>query len=171
MRIRIKKQGLGTLMQAIAIFGVLVFIMMGVGMSGYTVFGVNITNISVIAKVNVTNTEPNITSVTVDDDEGNPASEIDLTANGVTRVTCNATIFDYNGAADINPNKTNATLSIAGIAPTESDDNNFKYTNSSCGVCDTLTSTTTRCTCTFDLQYYANYSSNWVCNFSVGDNG
>ena len=158
-------------MQAIAIFGVLVFIMMGVGMSGYTVFGVNITNISVIAKVNVTNTEPNITSVIVDDDEGNPASEIDLTANGVTRVTCNATIFDYNGNQDINPNKTNATLYIRGINTLDPDDNNHKYTNSSCGVCETLTATSSRCSCTFALNYYTNYSSNWICNFSVTDNG
>ena len=158
-------------MQGIALLGVMLFLVFGVGITGYTVFGVNITNVTVIAKVNVTNTEPNITAVNVDDLGGIPANEIDLTANGVTRVYCNATIFDYNGAQDINPNRTNATLYINGVDLTGSDDNNHKYTNTSCGDCTALTSTSARCSCGFAVQYYTNYSSNWQCLFGVYDWG
>jgi len=171
MKLHIKKKGLGSIMVGLLLLGVLIFVLFGVGITGYSVFGVNITNISVIAKVNVTNTEPNITSVVVDDDNGVPANEIDLTANGVRRVTCNATVFDYNGVGDINTAKINATFFINSMRYDAADDNNHHYTNSSCGVCETLTSTTARCTCTFGVQYYANYSSSWLCNVSVTDHG
>jgi hypothetical protein len=139
----------------------------------------NITNLSIIAIVNVTNTEPNITSITIDDNVLSPSDEIDLTAGNFTVVICNATIFDYNGYEDItNANKTNATLFIQGSGADSQDDNNSHYSNSSCGRCRQATAAevsdtanTAICDCQFSVQYYANDSSNWVCDFHVSDDG
>lgn len=142
----------------------------------------NITNVTVFSRTNVTNTEPNITSVVVDDSTKIPANEIDLTANNVTIVTCNATIFDYNGANDvINGNRTNATLFISPEGPNPPDDNNYRYSNTSCMSCRQANANEAPagadpgnyaiCDCRFAVQYYANYSSNWVCNFTATDSG
>jgi hypothetical protein len=131
----------------------------------------NITNGTVIARVNITNTEPNITSVTVDDDIKIPAGEIDLTSNGVTVVTCNATVFDYNGWQDIHPDLTNATFYIQSKGRDGDTDNNYRYRNESCGRCIQIDATTASCDCRFAVQYYANYSTEWICNITVGDSG
>src|SRR3989338_10168820 len=75
----------------------------------YVIGAANVTNNTVLAIVNVTNTEPNITSISI------TPLLIDLTANGATIVTCNISIFEYNGWQDIDPNATNATLHIQSV--------------------------------------------------------
>ena len=131
----------------------------------------NITNISVLAKVNISNTPPNITSVIVDDQNQTVANQIDLLPATTKTVFCNATIFDFNGAGDIDPAGYNATLFINSIGPSGATDNNFRYRNTTCNHCVNLTATTVNCGCAFAVQYYANYSSSWKCNFSVRDLG
>lgn len=132
---------------------------------------INVTNQTVLAIVNVTNTEPNITLVVVDDDNPNPAGEIDLVSNNVTVVTCNATVFDYNGALDVSPNLTNGTFYINSHSSRDAPDNNYLYRNESCGRCTQINATHTACDCRFAVQYNANGSNEWQCNMTVGDNG
>src|SRR3989338_2810533 len=171
MKLRIRKNGLGTLATGLLLLAIFAFMMLGIGITSHTVFGANVTNLTVIAKVNVTNTEPNITSIIIDDDVDDPVKQIDLTPNGVKDVLCNATVFDYNGAADVQG--ANATLYIQSVGSSAADDNNHHYTNNSCSCASTgaASGTEARCTCAFHLQYYANYSTNWVCNVTVYDNG
>lgn len=137
----------------------------------YVIGADNITNQTDYARVNVTNTEPNITSVTVEDNLSAIANEIDLKPGGVHKVVCNATVFDYNGWQDINPNMTNATFYIASVGRDGPTDNNFRYRNESCGHCISISSTTAACDCKFPVQYYANWSNNWICNVTVRDQG
>jgi hypothetical protein len=178
MIIRIKKRALENVFFALYVFIALALFFIGATFTADYVTGAdNITNFTIIAVVNVTNTQPNITSVSVDDSVSDILGEIDLTANGATVVTCNATVFDYNGFQDITyANHTNATLFIAGTGSNAADDNNTHYTNQSCGNCIQAADAadparTSYCFCNFAVQYYANASSNWVCNFGVRDNG
>lgn len=117
-------------------------------------------------KVNVTNTEPNVTFVDI------TPRPIVLTANGTSTIICNATIFEYNGVDDIN--LTNATLYDADETTTGgADDNNNHYTNSTCGPsnCAAVGSSAVNfsCECGFSVKYYANNGTNWKCNFTVKD--
>jgi hypothetical protein len=182
MRVRITQK---ILEQAIfGMFGLLIIALILAGVSfttNYVAGANNATNRTVIAKVNVTNTEPNITAIRIDDDNPLPSNQIDLTANGVTVVTCNATVFDYNGWQDIMiANVTNATFFINSVGSNAADDNNSHYTNSSCGRCRQATSSEAHngdtahsavCDCKFAVQYYANYSTTWTCEFTVRDSG
>lgn len=171
MIIRIKLKILERIIDtSLAIFLVL-SILAGVPFATNNVIAPNVTNNTVIVRVNVTNTEPNITSVAVDDDTSNPAGQIDLIANSVAVVTCNATVVDFNGANDINPNGTNATFFIQSVGVNANTDNNHLYINRSCGRCTEISTTSTACDCRIALQYYANDSSTWLCNMSVKDKG
>jgi hypothetical protein len=171
MRLTIKKRTLATFLQAVVAVLLLSVLFMGPTLSSDFAAAVNITNNSVRATVNVTNTEPNITSVVVDDDISVPANQIDLSPMSTKRVYCNATVQDYNGAGDINASSVNATLFISSMGSLGAPDNNHRYVNDSCGSCNSLTATTTICDCSFAVQYYANDSSEWVCNVSLKDNG
>lgn len=162
------------IIKGLLFFSLLLYLIVGVSFTtDFAYASINITNMTVIAKVNVTNTEPNITNVVVDDDVKVPLGEIDLTANNVTVITCNATIWDYNGVNDIiSDPKTNATFYIDSMGSDATDDNNHHYTNSSCNRCIAgPDSNTAYCDCRFAILYYANYSDSWRCNFTVTDDG
>ena len=109
-----------------------------------------------------------------DDPTGTTENEIDLIANNVTIVTCNATVYDFNGWQDIDADSVNATIYIyntGDIDINSSNDNNSHYTNRSCGSCvQGSTPTEAICDCRFAVQYYAN-DTTWICNISVTDKG
>lgn len=175
MIIRIKKK---TLEQGIlSVSGLLIIVSLLIGVSfttNYVTGATNYTNATVIAKLNVTNTGPNITSVVLDDLADDQPDEIDLTTNTVTAVYCNATVWDYNGWQDIDPDSVNATIYInntGDVTIDSADDNNNHYTNRSCGSCvPGPTSTEAICDCRFAVQYYAN-ATVWKCNISITDKG
>ena len=172
MIIRIKRKTLEQAGIGMLVLFVIVFVLIGVSFTtDYAVGATNVTNNTVLVRVNVTNTEPNITSVVVDDEVSVPASEIDLTANGATVVSCNASIFDYNGANDIDSSSVNATLHIQSVGRDGATDNNSRYRNESCGRCVQVSATNITCDCRFAVQYYANDSSTWLCNISIRDSG
>lgn len=172
MIVRIKKRTLKELLFGVALLALFLLAIIGVSFNSNPVNAVNITNTTVRTTVNVTNTEPNITYVFVDDlDSGNPTGDIDLVANGVKVVSCNASIFDYNGWQDINATSVNGTLYINSVGGGTAD-NNHRYVNTSCGSCrQGGSSTNASCDCRFALQYYANDSNQWRCNISVDDTG
>ena len=168
MIIKIKRKTLEQGIIGVLALFIVTSIFIGVSFTtNYVIGAANITNNTVLARVNVTNTEPNITSIRV------TPSPIDLTADGVTIVTCNISVFDFNGWQDINANATNASFYIQSVGESAPADNNHRYTNSSCGVCTqgSGSATNATCECRFALQYYANDSSSWRCNATIRDRG
>jgi len=88
--------------------------------------------------------------------------------SGTTKtITCNATITDPNGFANIS--NVNATFYDPAQANHSSgDDNNNHYTDSSCSLSGG-SGNTINAECGFDIQYYANPSSDWECNITATD--
>jgi hypothetical protein len=128
------------------------------------VLGLNITNATVITRVNITNTEPSLYYVAAIN------APIDLTAGTTTNVLCNGSFTDYNGYDDVT--NVTGTLFRDSVLSTSPDDNNTHYTNSSCqSSCQAVPGTGNvngSCTCTFPVQYYAQNGS-WRCNMTISD--
>lgn len=165
MIIRIKRKILRNIAFIIAGALAMAILFLGISLTTDSVVGANVTNTTVTARVNVTNTEPNLYLVRVMN------SPIDLVANGATTVICNGSVQDTNGFADIvNVSATFYDISVASNAP---DDNNNHYTNSSCGNCSAIPDSNNQngsCVCQFAVQYYANPAT-WQCNMTVNDTG
>jgi hypothetical protein len=116
------------------------------------VFVTNASAVTVNTTINITNAAPYITSVALD-------TPIDLTAYNTTQVYCNVTTYDY----DNDTLTVNATFYLNGTSlPTDPDDGNSKYTNTSCRRA-TNQNPSINWTCVFDVEYYANNNSNWLC--------
>ena len=124
MIIKIKRKTLEQGILSVFILFAIVAVLIGVSFTTNYVTGAdNITNMTVIAKVNVTNTQPNITNIWIDDSDPLPSNEIDLTSNGATVVTCNATVYDINGFEDITgKNVSNATFYINSVGADAQDE-------------------------------------------------
>ncbi len=110
--------------------------------------------------VNITNSAPLVSNVLLD-------TPVDLIAYDNKTVYCNATIFDFDNQTQ----EVNATLYLNGITtPISPDDGNNHYSNTSCtrvGPQDR----TMNYICTFDIRYYANNNTNWICNVTAKDTG
>ncbi len=166
MRIRIKR---GVVQRGISLVFTLGFFMVlfsSAAILSSDVLGLNITNATVIARVNVTNTEPLLYLVRVLN------APIDLTAGSATIVVCNGSFSDNNGYTDIK--NVSATLYREFTASNAPDDNNTHYTNQSCLTSCSVDSETNNkngsCQCNFPVQYYAQNGS-WVCNLTIQDSG
>ena len=144
-----------------AIFVFLLAFALSLTLGSYNVDGA--TNDTIFAKVNVTNTEPTLYSVVVD-----PGS-IDLTPGNTTKVNCTGEIYDINGWDDIII--VNATLYDSTYGDGITFDNNYRYVNATCNSsCTSLSTTNASCTCTFNVEYYAN-NGTWQCNMTAADSG
>lgn len=123
--------------------------------------GPNNRNVSVDAQVNVTGSAPEILNVLIAD------SQI-LTAGGLTMVTCNATVRDFNSFSDID------TLNATFFSTSQSvlgalDDNNTHYTNTSCtAIPGEESGAFANYTCSFQVNYYA-VNDTWNCTIDVND--
>ena len=115
--------------------------------------------VNVTAKVNVTDSMPEILSINVD-------QNIVLVAGGNKTVSCNATIRDWNGYNDLDT--VNATFYYYLNDSDDPDDRNVHYTNGSCVETGNDGSFLANYTCTFQVAYFANNGS-WSCNLSVND--
>jgi len=124
------------------------------------VVGYNFEYVNVTSTVNITNAYPVITSVIID-------QNILLNAGTTKTVYCNATMYDWNGYADIvNVNATiweNLTYTQDAAL-----NNNSKYINQTCNRTQG-NSFYANYTCAFNIWYYANSSTDWVCNVTVID--
>ena len=122
--------------------------------------GPNYINYSIDARVNITGSPPVILNVLVN-------SPITLNAGNTTNISCNVSIRDYNGYADVN--FTNATLYHYSSSEAGADDNNTHYTNSSCAI---MTGQAdgyyVNYTCTFPVQYFA-LNGTWNCTARAND--
>ncbi|MEK6943616.1 MAG: hypothetical protein AABX00_06140 [Nanoarchaeota archaeon] len=143
------------------------FLFIGTVFTSPDAAALNVTNKSVLARVNVSNTEPTLYRVYVT----SPTPPIDLTANNATNVICNGSATEINGFNDIK--NVSATFYFEGINPNAADDNNTHYKNISCGLCSAVPGTGNQnatCSCQFPVQYYAN-AGRWQCNMTINDSG
>jgi hypothetical protein len=113
-------------------------------------------NATVDTRVNITNSAPIVSSVTLKD-------SINLNAYGIKIVGCNATVYDF----DNDTVTLNATLFFEGVAADAVDNQNNHYSNSSCSEVF-RDDTETRFICTFDVNYFAN-NGTWYCNATALD--
>ncbi len=131
----------------------------------------NTTNRTVIARVNVSNTFPDLYKVVIVEPL-DPQGNIDLGAGNATTIVCNGTFQDSNGFDDVL--NVSATLyHTATSNAVSANDNNNHYTNRSCGNCSVAPNSNNingTCACQFAVQYYAN-AGNWQCNMSINDSG
>ncbi len=167
MIIRIKRKFLNYVIRVLSITFAVILVFLGVSFTTDSVIGVNVTNATVIARVNVSNTEPYLYNVKID----SPTQPIDLTANGATIILCNGSAQDTNGYGDIK--NVSATFYQITVASNAADDNNTHYSNTSCGPCSVVEGTNNQngsCLCQFAVQYYAN-SGIWQCNMTINDSG
>jgi len=110
--------------------------------------------------VNITNAAPLITSITFQ-------SIIDLRSYNTTNITCNVSVFDFDNDSVL----VNATVYLVGSStPTSPNDNNNHYTNVNCSRL-TPQDLYMNYSCEVPLQYYADNSSQWICNATVSDGG
>lgn len=167
MIIRIKRKIFRQINRVLLSALILALLFLGVPFTTDSVFGVNVTNATVLARVNVSNTEPSLYRVKID----SPTPPIDLTANGATTIICNGSVQDRNGFDDIK--NVSATFYDITVASNATDDNNTHYTNYSCLPCTVVAGTNNEngtCLCQFAVQYYANPAS-WQCNMTINDSG
>ena len=121
------------------------------------------TNQTLVARVNVSNTEPNLYNVSI-----SPLA-IDLNPGNTTWINCTGLIQDYNGWDDIAA--VNATIYHADYGDGTTFDNNYRYQNLSCdSSCEMYGGSVTNasCSCYFQVEYFA-YNGTWGCNMTVAD--
>lgn len=109
-----------------------------------------------------------LSDIEVDDIYPSPEDEIDLTPNATTQIFCTAITTGYEPSTSL----TNATATFYASTsnPTDPDDNNDHYTNSSCEINTSYgTIMEAQINCSLQIQYYAN-SDNWQCQINVTDN-
>ncbi len=122
--------------------------------------GPNYRNVSTDTFVNITNSLPEVLTVTITD-------PITLNAGTTLNITCNATVRDYNGGDTI-VNVTATFYDNNSVGPTSPDDNNDHYTNLNCTNVS-VNGFYANFSCNFTIWYYANNGSNWVCNVTATD--
>src|SRR3989344_8288847 len=122
MIIQIKKRTL----KLFCFASLLTFFLLGIIFSifsySFVAYGVN--NTSVLIRVNITNTEPNLYYVIVTPDP------VGLSPGANTTVNCTGRVWDYNGWADIV--RVNATIYKNTTTVNAVDDNNNHYSNYNC---------------------------------------
>jgi hypothetical protein len=110
--------------------------------------------------INITNAAPAITAIALD-------PVVNLNSYSVQQVSCNLSVYDFD----------NDTLSVVGrlfldgtVTSGSPDDNNTKYTNSTCSR-TTPQDLNMNYTCVFNVWYFANNATSWICNATVSDAG
>jgi len=102
---------------------------------------------------------PTVDTVTVTD-------PVNLNAGSTKTVTCEATVSDADGWANITV--VNATIWHSSSTEASADDNNDHYTDVSCDIGTNTSETDAPVTCTFALQYYAK-DGTWTCKIRAHD--
>ncbi len=142
----------------VSLFGLWMFLLQGPSYS----FGQQEINDTyfVNTTVNITNSAPTISAIALD-------TPVNLIAYDNQTVFCNVSTYDYD----------NDTLNVKAIlflnqtvASDAPDDGNNHYTNWSCQP-TSIQGEAMNWTCSFGVRFYADNSSNWVCNATVSDSG
>jgi hypothetical protein len=147
-----RKQGFGWVVALfILAIGVTLFLRMGL-VESYDTTTLN-------TQVNITSSPASVSSIAV-----NAGASVNLSEGTTRSVLCNATITDYQGQPDID--KVNATFFRSNESVFGAQDNNTRYTNSSCTYEYAADSLNFVYYCTFDVVYYA-YNGSWNCSVFV----
>ncbi len=131
------------------------------------IIGTNYRNVTVHTQVNITNSKPEVLAVAVYQDTNASLKNITLSGGSTRIVTCNASLRDWNGYADIvlvNATLWDALNSNSGAA----DNNNTHYTNTNCTNSGNGVNYTVNYLCNFSVLYYAN-NGTWTCNVTAMD--
>ncbi len=123
--------------------------------------GPNYRNVSIDTRVNITHAKPEVLQVTITD-------PVTLNAGLTQLVECNSTVRDYNGWATIT-NVSAVLWDNASALYNSSDDNNDHYTNATCTSYGNDGLYISYFTCQFQILYYANPGSDWICNVTATD--
>ena len=127
-------------------------------------------NVTVASYLEVGEVYPEVLNISLNDE-----ADIILTANSTKHVECIAVVRDYNNDTDITYAGAELyDMSISFIG--DSDDNNYHYSNFSCGIDYDFVSWngisddnyTALVNCTFNLEYYSNPDT-WNCALEVND--
>ncbi|MBR9677100.1 hypothetical protein GOV04_03095 [Candidatus Woesearchaeota archaeon] len=110
---------------------------------------------------------PSVESVLFDDFFAPVPNEIDLLAGILTPVYCNASVYKFSGAANID--SANATIYYYLNKSNDADDNNTHYTQTSCAEAGSA-GNYKNFTCDFNVTYYVN-NGTWWCNVTALDTG
>lgn len=106
------------------------------------------------------NQPPVITYMLLEDSQDTPASQIDLNAGTTKNVSCNVTVYDYDGSYHVD--FVNATLYHISNLSSSPDSNATHYTNNGCA--QTGNNTFSRFFyCEFEVWYWAK-NGTWFCN-------
>ena len=131
------------------------------------IVGPNYKNVTIRTQVNVTNSRPEVISIRVADVDNISLGNITVNAGSFKGVSCNATIRDWNGFADVY--YVNATLwHMATSSYEAANNNNSHYTNASCTNNGDGSGFTVSYLCNFNVVYYAN-NGTWMCNITALD--
>jgi hypothetical protein len=143
-------------------------VLAGIFVDSYYATGATSWNVS--TRLNVTNTEPTVYSVVLDDLTDTPPDVINLNAGTFTEVVCNGSAYDPNGQSDL----FNATGTIyeATVGRFGATSKFNRYDNGSCFEYSDVPGTTMNrtFTCRFLVDYWA-FNSTWECNITVRDHG
>jgi len=131
-------------------------------------FGGSNQTVVVQTLLDVGNVYPEILNVSID----NGAASITLIPNATKLVSCVALLRDYNNDSDFS----HSSAVIFNSSYSGSDDNNDRYTNSSCFINTSFGSWNgvddddylALANCTFNLYYYSNPGA-WNCTYFVND--
>lgn len=114
------------------------------------------------------NSPTSFSSIQLEDQTTSPENELDLTPASTTQVKCEGTLTDLDQATSIQ--SVQATLFSPSSSPTDPDDNNYHYTNSTCQVNTSYGDPTqAQFNCTFQIEYYAEPGT-WTCQVNATDN-
>ncbi len=119
-------------------------------------------NQTVLTKVNVSNTEPRVFNVTI------TPGTVTLSPGGTTNVTCNGTVWDFNGVPT-DMVSVNATLYYEPVGVNGPTRNNTRYFTS-CTNVTYLSATMSVYSCEFNVWYFAR-NGTWYCNLTAIDRG
>jgi len=129
--------------------------------------GPNYKNVTVWTHVNITNSKPEVLQVIITQDTNFSLRNITLNAGLTRNVICNATVRDWNGYTDIY--NINATLwDVRTSYNNATDNNNTHYTNYNCTNTGNGANYTVNYICNFSVLYYAN-NGTWSCNVTAVD--
>ena len=135
------------------------------GIAPHVNIGTNYKNVTVWTHVNITHSKPEILNVSIYETSNASAKNITITAGGTKKISCNATIRDWDGFNDVT--YVNATIwYVPTSGPLFANNNNSHYTNVTCGINASTSAYVGWYVCSFDVLYYAN-NGTWMCNVSA----
>ncbi|MGV8085991.1 MAG: hypothetical protein ACP5N1_00015 [Candidatus Woesearchaeota archaeon] len=166
MKLYFKKTTIGIMLLSVIFLLVVTLFVLPFGVAP-NVVGSNYKNVTVQTFVNITNAKPEVLNVTIYESANFSLRNITVNAGSFKTIFCNATVRDWNGFNDIV--YVNASLwHMFTSFSDSSDDNNTHYTNSSCVLNSSISSTVGFYVCSFDVWYYSN-NGTWACNVSTLD--